>query len=141
MVDPIGVTSGLLAITVFAFNSCTLLYQEVKSLRGTGKTIRDLEEELEALKGVLQNLKQSIDDDTPGLADLKLPLISCAEVCSDFQAAVTKCASHSGGARTSVRDWAKMRFMGDDIAGFKDLLARYKSTITIALCGANLCVS
>jgi hypothetical protein len=141
MAEPIGVTSGLLAITIAAFNSCTLLYQEVKAFRGTEKNIRDLQAELGALREVLQNLKQSITDNTPGLADLEAPLRSCAELCSDFQVVVTKCTLHSGGGRTSVRDWAKIRFLGDDISGFKDLLARYKSTITIALCGANLYVS
>ncbi|KAH8751160.1 hypothetical protein BGZ57DRAFT_775119, partial [Hyaloscypha finlandica] len=40
--------------------------------------------------------------------------------------------------RTSFRDWAKLRYMGDNIDGFRQLLAGYKSTIIIALTDANL---
>ncbi|XP_044717868.1 uncharacterized protein HRG_08510 [Hirsutella rhossiliensis] len=39
---------------------------------------------------------------------------------------------------TTFRGWAKLKYMGDDIDGFRRLLSGYKSTITIALTDANL---
>ncbi|KAF2245144.1 hypothetical protein BU26DRAFT_568440 [Trematosphaeria pertusa] len=44
----------------------------------------------------------------------------------------------AGGDRQSFRDWAKLRYMGDDIDDFKDSLAAYKSTINIALTDVQL---
>ncbi|XP_044715337.1 uncharacterized protein HRG_10916 [Hirsutella rhossiliensis] len=49
-----------------------------------------------------------------------------------------KCVSQSGGTQTTFRGWAKLKYMGDDIDGFRRLLSGYKSTITIALTDANL---
>jgi len=49
MADPIGTASGVLALTLFAFNSSTVLYQLVDSFRSNQRTVRELREELEAL--------------------------------------------------------------------------------------------
>ncbi|KAJ5667483.1 hypothetical protein N7507_003347 [Penicillium longicatenatum] len=39
----------------------------------------------------------------------------------------------STGERSSKRDWLRIRYIGEDITGFKDILASYKSTISLAL--------
>ncbi|KAH9203539.1 hypothetical protein DL95DRAFT_529608 [Leptodontidium sp. 2 PMI_412] len=69
---------------------------------------------------------------------LRLPLLRCGKACEDFEALIVKCTTHSGGSKTSFRDWAKLKYMGDDIVGFKNMLAGYKSTIMIALGDANM---
>jgi hypothetical protein len=74
------------------------------------------------------------------LKGLNLPLFRCGKACREFEAAITKCIAHSGGPRTSFRDWAKLKYMGDNVAAFKQMLAGYKSTISIALADANLYV-
>ncbi|KAL7954775.1 hypothetical protein V8C34DRAFT_317028 [Trichoderma compactum] len=51
---------------------------------------------------------------------------------------IKKVSSRSTGTRTSLRDWAKLQYMGEDMDGFRRLLAGYKMTITIALTDANL---
>ncbi|CAI7653446.1 unnamed protein product [Penicillium crustosum] len=38
----------------------------------------------------------------------------------------------------SLQDWAKPSYMGEDIDGFRHMIALYGSTITIALAGVNL---
>jgi hypothetical protein len=43
--------------------------------------------------------------------------------------------------QTNFQEWANLRYMGDDIYGFRQLLDRYKSTISIARIDANLQVS
>lgn len=138
MADPISIASGLLALATFALQSSKSLYQAVESFQSNGRTIRELREELEALDGVLQSLYQAAAKSNSDLTGLKLPLFRCGKACRDFEAMIIKCTAHSGGSRTSFRDWAKLKYMGDDIIGFKNMLAGYKSTISIALGDANL---
>jgi hypothetical protein len=139
MAEPIGVASGLLALANFAFQSSIALYQTVQSFQFHPKRVRDLEEELEALSGVLGSLTETVSATTDvDLSALDLPLQRCGNACKEFGQEITKCSSRSGGSRTSFRDWAKLRYMGDDIDGFRQLLAGYKSTIIIALTDASL---
>jgi len=69
---------------------------------------------------------------------LKLPLLRCGKACKDFEVVIARCSAHSNGPRTSFRDWARLKYLGNDIAGFKNMLAAYKSTISIALGDANM---
>jgi hypothetical protein len=138
MADPISTTSGIVALVVFAFQSSKCLYEAVSSFQSNQRTVRELREELQALNEVLQSLQVTATDTNADLASLRRPLIRCGKACKDFEAVIDKCTQHSGGPRTSFRDWAKIKYMGDDIAGFKNMLAGYKSTIIIALGDANM---
>lgn len=139
MAEAIGVASGLLALTNFAFQSSVALYETIKSFKAHANRVRDLLEELEALIGVLGPLadmvKTTTDDD---LSNLELPLKRCGSACKEFEHELLKCLSSSGGNRTSFRGWARLRYMSDDIDGFRRLLAGYKLTINIALTDLNL---
>ncbi|KAL3488200.1 hypothetical protein BJX62DRAFT_212449 [Aspergillus germanicus] len=139
MADPISLTSGLLALATFAFQSSLSLYDMVKSFRSHPIRVRELMEELEALSGVLGPLSDKVrathDMD---LSVLSLPLFRCGNACKEFEHEIMKCASRSSATRTSFRDWAKLKYMGDDIDGFRRVLAAYKLTINIALTDANL---
>jgi Fungal N-terminal domain of STAND proteins len=139
MVEPIGLASGLLALATFAFQSSITLYKTVESFQIHPKRVRDLKDELEALSGVLGSLTETVSATTDvDLSALDLPLLRCGNSCKEFEQEIMKCSSRSGGGQTSFRDWAKLRYMGDDIDGFRQLLAGYKSTIIIALTDANL---
>ena len=139
MAEPIGMASGLLALATFAFQSSVKLYKTVDSFQIHPKRVRDLKDELEALSGVLSSLTETVSATTDvDLTALDLPLLRCGNSCKEFEQEIMKCSSRSGGGRTSFRDWAKLRYMGDDIDGFRQLLAGYKSTINIALTDANL---
>jgi hypothetical protein len=139
MAEPIGVASGLLTLATFAFQSSVTLYKTVQSFQFHPKRVRDLEEELEALSGVLGSLTETVSATTDvDLSALDLPLQRCGNACKEFEQEIMKYSSRSGGSRASFRDWAKLRYMGDDIDGFRQLLAGYKSTINIALTDANL---
>ncbi|KAJ4310817.1 hypothetical protein N0V94_008254 [Neodidymelliopsis sp. IMI 364377] len=72
------------------------------------------------------------------LSALDLPLQRCGSACNEFLQELQKCCTRSGGDRHSFRDWAKLRYMGDNIDDFKDSLAAYKSTINIALTDMQL---
>ena len=139
MAEPIGLASGLLTLATFAFRSSVALYETVKSFHSHPKRVRDLIEELDALSGVLGPLNDLVNAATDiDLSALELPLLRCGNTCKEFQQEILKCYSRSGKNRTSFRDWAKLRYMGDDIDGFRRLLAGYKLTINIALTDANL---
>ena len=138
MADPVSVASGVLALAVFALQSSKALYQVIQSFQSNQRVIRELSEELETLQGVLKSLERVAANNTTDLQELKLPLERCDKACREFEVVITKCTPHSHGARTSFRDWAKLQYMGDDISGFKNTLAGYKSTISIALGSASL---
>ncbi len=57
MADPLSIASGVLTLTVFAFQSSRALYQTVASLQNNQRTVRQLKEELEALSGALEALQ------------------------------------------------------------------------------------
>jgi hypothetical protein len=138
MADPLSTASGVLALTLFAFNSSTVLYKLVDSFHSNQRTVRELREELEALNDVLQSLQETVTGTDADLSILKLPLLRCGKACKDFEAVIASCTAHSTGPRTSFRDWAKLKYLGDDIAGFKNMLAGYKSTVSIALGDVNM---
>lgn len=56
MADPISIASGLLALAGFALQSSKSLYKTVESFRSSQRTMHELEDELEALDGVLRSL-------------------------------------------------------------------------------------
>jgi hypothetical protein len=139
MAEPIGLASGLLALAGFAFQATVTLLKTVQSYQIHPKNVRDLKEELEALGAVLSSLTETVNAITEvDLSALNYPLLRCGSACEDFGKEIMKCSSRTGDSRTSFRDWAKLRYMGDNIDGFRQLLAGYKSTIIIALTDANL---
>lgn len=141
MAEAIGVASGLLALATFAFHSSITLHGTIHSFQSHPKRVRDLTDELEALSGVLGPLRETLQSSPDiDLSSLDVPLLRCGNACNEFQDELLKCSSRSDNSRVSFRDWAKLRYMGDDIDSFRRLLAGYKLTITIALTDATLWV-
>ncbi|RGP77371.1 hypothetical protein FLONG3_4510 [Fusarium longipes] len=142
MADPLSVTSGLIAIVTATLQSSKILYETIQSFRNHQTAVSDLIRELKSLESVLQPLLDHVRTDERTFLPLKFPLIQCRQACTDFQALVEQNSKRSRDqARTSFRDWAKLMYMNGDIVSFKELLAGYKATITIALADANLSVA
>jgi chromosome segregation ATPase len=140
MGEVIGVSSGIVTLLSLTIESSTVLYRTIKSLQNKEKTVRELRGELHDLVEVLRTLQGSIGNVDVDIEALQAPLQRCRDACEDFKKLVNKYTEHSTDERTSVRDWFKLRYIGEDISGFKNSLACHKSTITIALAYANLCV-
>jgi len=138
MAEAIGLASGLVTLAAFAFQASVALVKTVRSFQVHPKTVRDLAEELEALVSILGSLSETVSGTDVDLSGLNLPLLRCGKACQEFEAEIIKCSSRSGGGRTSFRDWAKIKYMGDDVDGFRQLVSGYKTTIIIALADANL---
>ncbi|KAJ5827288.1 hypothetical protein N7447_004051 [Penicillium robsamsonii] len=139
MAEVIGIASGLAGLVSLALQSSTALYSTVQSLRNREKSIRDLRDALQDLDEVLNILRESIDT-APFLNSgiIERPLGRCCKACNDFNALIMNCSEHSTDKKFSIRDWAKLRYMGEDIVGFQTMISGYKSTITIALAYANM---
>lgn len=138
MGDPLSIASGVLALSVFAFKSSVSLYQSVKGFQNNRKAIRELEQELEALKNVLQSLQQFASKNEDQFKTLCLPLLRCGQACKDFEEVIANCTKHSSDSKTSFRDWAKLQYLGSDIVEFKNMLAGHKATISVAIGDINL---
>lgn len=138
MAEIIGISSGLLTLVAFALQSSRLLCRTVKDFRSSQRTIRELVEQLEALEIVLESLNDAVTNTSVDLSSLKLPVLRCGKACEELKTIMDQCVAHSGKPKVSFRDWAKLKYMGDDILAFKNTVAGYKSTITIALCDINM---
>ncbi|KAJ5884870.1 hypothetical protein N7495_009380 [Penicillium taxi] len=139
MVEPIGLASGVVALTTFAFQSSIALYKTIKSYQSVPKRVRDLVEELETLKEVLGGLGETIRISSAAtFAGLEHPLLRCGNACRDFENEIQKLSFRSSAGKSSFRDWAKLKYMDEDLDGFRRMLAGYKSTIVVALTDANL---
>ena len=139
MADPISITSGIVGLVTFGIQASQALYTTLQSLKNYTKTIRELKQQLEALQNVLQDLEKAADDELISeFESIKLPLYCCAKACKEFEVIIRKCSENSSDTHRSLRDWARLRYMGSDINGFCDQLATYKSTIQVALGGINL---
>jgi hypothetical protein len=142
MAAPIGIVSGIVALGTFAFQSSVALFETINSYQSHQKSVRDLAGEAGSLSEVLGSLVETVRTTTDlDLSALELPLRRCGRACKEFEQDIQKISARSGGSRANFRDWARLRYMGEDVDGFRRLLASYKMTITIALTDANLYVS
>lgn len=141
MAEVIGIASGLAGLVSLTLQSSTTLFRTVQSLRNREKSIRDLRDALQDLDEVLNILRESIST-APFLNSgiIERPLGRCCKACNDFNALIISCSEHSTDNKFSIRDWAKLRYMGEDVVGFQTMISGYKSTITIALAYANMYV-
>ena len=138
MAEAIGIASGMIALSAFAFESTTKLCQLLSDFQYHGRNVQQLKDELSALIAVLANLQEIVSINLVDLAFLTLPLLHCGKACEGFAFVIAKCSSRTKDSRTSFRDRFQLRWMGKDVAGFATLLAGYKATITIALSDANM---
>ncbi|KNG88886.1 hypothetical protein ANOM_003678 [Aspergillus nomiae NRRL 13137] len=138
MAEAIGAASGITTFVGLALQSSFILYQTVRGLHSRDRMIRELRTELQDLLEVLETLKESIGNLDVDLTALQEPLTRCSNACGEFDMLIKECIQHSTEGRASRRDWLRLKYMGQDISGFKDMLAGYKSTIIIALAHANL---
>jgi hypothetical protein len=140
MAEVIGIASGVVALVTFALQSSQVLYQTVESFRSQKRAVKELKNELKSLTPVLDSLRQvsTAGNDDVDFDPLRVPLYQCGVACRDFGILIETLVSRSEQDRRSFRDWARLKYKGDDIDQFKGMLAAYKSTINIAIGDINL---
>ena len=138
MADPLSVTSGVIAISGFTLQASKLLYQTIDNYRSSKRAARELRDEVEGLQQTLKVLEGVVAEYEVELSVLKSPLFRCGVACNELSDMISRCVKHSDGQRSSLRDWTKLTYLGDNITNYKNVLANYKATISIALGGATL---
>jgi hypothetical protein len=139
MVDPLSVSSGVIALVTFALQASVALLKTIRDFQSRDRKARALKDELGALNDVLEALLETINNNPDvDFNALRLPLGRCGKACEEYRDLVSKCTKHSTGSRASVRDWVKQLYLQGDITDFSTMLAGYKSTINIALANANM---
>lgn len=134
----IGLSSGIGNLITFTIESCSALNENVRSFRSKEKAVRALRNEMEDLESVLKTLHASMSNMDIGMEFLEQPLTRCRDACQEFNQLITDSLTHSTDEQVSIGDWLKLRYLGEDITGFRDMLAGYKSIIMIALADANM---
>ncbi|KAJ5283468.1 hypothetical protein N7497_003755 [Penicillium chrysogenum] len=130
MADPLSVTASVLAVITAAVQSTRSLCETIKRFKDRNKTLRRLQDELEDLGKILDSLIHVINAEASILALLQGPIDRCSQVCREFEQSMQVFNKKSN---TGFRDWTKMEFMRGDINEFIDVIAGYKSTISIGL--------
>lgn len=122
VIDPFTTTLGILTAISMVMGSVVTFTKAIEDLRAHYKTVQDLWDELIALETVLRSLKKVCESDPTQFSLLVFPLERCGQVCEEFSLVIKKCIVHSDGSRPSVRDWAMLKYMGNDISGFLRML-------------------
>jgi hypothetical protein len=135
MGESVGLDSDFEALATFAFQSSVSLDEIVQDLGARNTRVYKLQDELGELRGVLSELTKTANATGIDLSALGRPLLQCGSVCKAFEREIMRCSSNSDNG--SVKLW-DLRYMGENIDGFTQLLTNYTNTITIALEEANL---
>ncbi|KAJ5474094.1 hypothetical protein N7475_003660 [Penicillium sp. IBT 31633x] len=130
MADPLSITASVLAVITAAVQSTKSLCETVKRFKDRNKTLRRLQDELEDLTRIFDSLIHVINAEASILALLQGPIDRCSQVCREFEQSMQDFNKKS---KTGFRDWTKMEFMRGDINEFIDVIAGYKSTISVGL--------
>ena len=140
MADPLTVATGVVTLVTFGVQCSSSLLQLINDFKRAPSTVRQLKEELEGLVAVLQCLSTTIDNAESDFTVLEVPLRQCSKACQNFEALLARFAGPRGRSKTNFQDWAKLKYLGSDINGFRDMIAGYKATISVAICNFNLSV-
>lgn len=135
MADPLSITAGIVGLISFALQSSLALCNVIDDLQTSKKEIRELKKEVEAFCLVLESVHQVAAEYQQELRVLELPLRQCGKACQELEKIVTKCVERSGA---TFGAYVSLKFRGDSIAKFKDMLSGHKDAITIALSSATL---
>ncbi|KXJ85004.1 hypothetical protein Micbo1qcDRAFT_128717 [Microdochium bolleyi] len=138
MMDPLSVSAGVIAVVTATLQTSRALYRALRDIQDRPRTIRQLTEELRGLEEVLTSLENLARSDEAAVKPLTLPLTQCWKACASFQDLLVDSVKHTKGSKLSFRDWARLQYMGNDVAEFTSMIASYKSTMCIALADANL---
>jgi hypothetical protein len=139
MADPLSIACSVTALTTFAISATLKLSATVRSFENHNKQSRALLEELNNLVAILETLLETIqanpDIDFDQLATL---LDRCGKTCVEYGDLIAQFTKHSTVSRRSVRDWIKQKYLQGDVTDLREMLAGYKSTITIAIANVNM---
>jgi hypothetical protein len=135
MADPLSMAASMITVVTAAIQSTQSLYQTVKGFKDRDRSLRRLQIELEDLTNILGSLAEATSAETTIFGLLQGPIYRCSQVCGEFKHSLE---AFSQKSKTGIRDWAKMEYMRGDMNDFINVVAGYKSTISIGLCTISM---
>ena len=140
MAEAVGLASGLLTLTIFAYDTSKSLYEAVSSFKSQRKTIKDVLADLDSLVTVLENINKQAQrsQEVERLEPLREPLNCCTTTCHEMHEMLDACTTHSKEGRDSVRNWLNMRYHEKSFEDMKKRLASFKSTLSIVFESINM---
>lgn len=147
MAEMIGTVSAAVSLATIALHAVRVLANDLGSIKDAPQTITNAKTELRNVQSVIENLQTSLDqtDWQPVLSDivrtgnLEAALEACRDACSRFHDELKNLLRHSSESELSRRDRLNVGFFAKDrVVAFVGELNVCKSTISLALNGANL---
>ncbi|UPL01157.1 hypothetical protein LCI18_012091 [Fusarium solani-melongenae] len=150
MAEMIGTVSAAVSLATIALHAIRVLANDLGTIKDAPQTITSAKTELHNVQSIIENLQTSLDhtDWQPVLSDivrtgnLEAALKACSDVCGRFHEELKKLLRHSSEGELSLRDRLNVGFLAKDrVTAFISELNVCKSTINLALNGANLIIS
>ncbi|RSL90607.1 hypothetical protein CEP51_000630 [Fusarium floridanum] len=150
MAEMIGTVSAAVSLATIALHAVRVLADDLASIKDAPQTIASAKTELHNVQFVIENLQTSLDqtDWQPVLSNIvragniEATLKACSDVCGRFHDELKNWLRHSSEGELSRRDRLNVGFLAKDrVVAFVSELNVCKSTISLALNGANLIVS
>ena len=140
MAEAVGLSSGLLTLIIFAYNTSKSLYEAVSSFKSKRRTIQDILADLDSHVNLLEKIREQAQnsEEIEKFEPLREPLNCCAITCREMLEMLDACTTHSQDGRASVRDWLNMRYHEKCFEDMKKRLASFKSTLSIAFESINM---
>lgn len=136
--DPLSITVSAVTLVTVCLKSSALLYKAIEGFNSSRTDVERLKADVGDLNIVLQALEKNMQESSENFDTLKLILQQCVDACDEFRKEVMKALGGSGERLQGVKAWVKLQYHGNDIEGFRKLIASYKATMTIALADSNL---
>ncbi|KAI8672149.1 hypothetical protein LRP88_03336 [Fusarium phalaenopsidis] len=150
MAEVVGIVSAAVGFAATALHAVRALSNDLDGIKDAPQIITNAKTELQNVQFAIESLKTSLDqpDWQPVLSDivrkgnLEAALDACCDTCSRFHDELKNLLRHSSEGELSRRDRFNVGFFSKGrVAAFISELSVCKSTISLALNGANLMVS
>ncbi|EEU42253.1 uncharacterized protein NECHADRAFT_79997 [Fusarium vanettenii 77-13-4] len=150
MAEIVGTVSAAVSLTTTTLHVVRVLTNDLGSIKDAPQTISNAKTELHNVQSVIESLQTALGqgDWQPVLSDitctgnLQAALKACSDVCGRFHEELRKLLRHSNEGDLSRRDRLNVGFFAKNkVVAFISELNVCKSTISLALSGANLMIS
>ncbi|KAF5006656.1 hypothetical protein FDECE_6990 [Fusarium decemcellulare] len=150
MTEVVGTVSASVSLIATALHATRVLTSDLSSIKDAPQTITNLKAELQNVHSVIQSLQTALSTqdslqafrDIAQTANVDVALKACRDSCGRFHKELKDLLKHSNDEKLSKRDRFNIGFLAKDrVVAFTSELNVCKSTVGLALNGANLLVS
>lgn len=149
----IGLISSVITVAGVAWKSCKALHDLIDGIRETPQQLSYLHTDLKEVGRTLESFadldRQAAAHENAqyraalqhSLEQLRPCMEELGTTCDTFRISLNEVFRHSTSDRTSKRDRFSFQFQEGNIQRFRDRMASYKNTLTVALGLASLYVT